>query len=335
MADFYYDMDIQVGYRPKSKFRGMAPYQNPNKLGNSSSFGIPMVAYPEPSYVREFGDSFVHAHSIEEILAQIKRLKDDPLYYKYMAQKALAIAEDYHIDNVSKRYLDLEKNLQNTLDKLDNKKTNWDEGKHKTLYFYTKKLPWKAKQFNQPLQLPDYFAPMIGDKKEVTIAELGAGMFCTIGSLWKTAKVNIYPSDALADDFNQILNDAGIKPLIPVEKQDMENLTYPNEFFDIVHSVNALDHTINPIKAISEMYRVCKPGGYIYLRHFVNVGEKERYVGLHMWNIDLDENGEGIIWNPNTKFILSQQFPGFKSVKKREADYEKEKTVVSILHKNE
>lgn len=212
-------------------------------------------------------------------------------------------------------------------------KARWEKGKNNTLHFYRKKLPWKAKQFNRELYLLDYFAPLIGDKKEVAIAELGSGMFCSIGSLWKTAKVNIYPSDALADEFNQILKEAGIEPLIPVVKEDMENLTYPDNFFDIVHCVNALDHTTNPLKAIKEMYRVVKPGGYIYLRHFVNVGENERYAGLHMWNIDLTDDNDCLIWNPGTRFLLSDHFRGFKSVKKRELDYETEDMVVSILHK--
>lgn len=107
VADFYYSIDIQVGFRPRVIFRGMKPFQNPNKLGNSSSFGIPMVAYPEPSYVREWDGCFVPAKTVEEMLAQIKRLKDDPLFYKDIAQKALMRSEDYHIDNVSKLYLNL------------------------------------------------------------------------------------------------------------------------------------------------------------------------------------------------------------------------------------
>src|SRR3990167_9322675 len=105
----------------------------------------------------------------------------------------------------------------------DELKERWNKGKNNTLHFYRKKLPWKSSQFNKPLYLPDYFAPMIGDKKEIKIAELGSGMFCTIGSLWKTAKVNVYASDALADEFNQILKDVGITPLIPVVKENMEN----------------------------------------------------------------------------------------------------------------
>lgn len=107
VADFYNTLDIQLGWRPRVIFRSMGPFQNPNKLGNASSFGIPTVAYPEPSYEREWDGCFVPANTIGEMLIQIKRLKDDPLFYKDIANKALLRSEDYHIDQVSKLYLNL------------------------------------------------------------------------------------------------------------------------------------------------------------------------------------------------------------------------------------
>jgi ubiquinone/menaquinone biosynthesis C-methylase UbiE len=45
----------------------------------------------------------------------------------------------------------------------------------------------------------------------------------------------------------------------------MEKLTYPDNYFDIVHCSNALDHTHNALPAVKEMIRVCKPGGWIYI----------------------------------------------------------------------
>jgi glycosyltransferase involved in cell wall biosynthesis len=107
VADFYYSIDIQVGFRPKPIYWIRDHLQNPNKLGNSSSFGIPMVAYPEPSYEREWDGCYVPARTIEEMLAQIKRLKDDPVFYKEIADRALKRSENYHIDQVAKRYLKL------------------------------------------------------------------------------------------------------------------------------------------------------------------------------------------------------------------------------------
>jgi ubiquinone/menaquinone biosynthesis C-methylase UbiE len=209
-------------------------------------------------------------------------------------------------------------------------KTKWEKGKSNTIYFYKKKLPWKNKELNRERYLPDFFSRMIGDKKDVKICELGAGMFCTIGSLWKTAKVKIYASDALSDEFNQILKEHNVTALTPLEKQDMENLTYPDNFFDIVYCCNALDHCTNPLKAIKEMFRVAKPGGWIYLKHVINVGEHEKYAGLHMWNIDLGDNNECIIWNQKEKFPLENFVPGFVNTIDNDSEIPQ---IVSLLHK--
>jgi len=216
----------------------------------------------------------------------------------------------------------------------DQLKRKWEKGKNNTLHFYRKKLPWKNEAFNTKLHyLPEYFSQMIGNKTEVNIADLGAGMFCTTGSLWKTAKINIYPSDVLSDEFNQILKDANVVPLIPVVKEDMENLSYANGFFDIVHCCNALDHTQNPLKAIQEMYRILKPGGYIYLCHFVNVGEREGYQGLHTWNLDIEGVNDCIIWNKKEKILLSEHFDGFTTVIKKELAYGTDDMIISIFKK--
>lgn len=212
-------------------------------------------------------------------------------------------------------------------------KKRWQRGTNNTLRFYKAKLPWKAKQFNRELFLPSYFEPLIGNKKDVKIAELGSGMFCTIGSLYKSARVTVYPSDALAKQFNQILKEGGVTPLIPVVYEDMENLSHPDNFFDIVHCANALDHTQNPIKALQEMYRILKPGGYIYLRHFPNVGERENYAGLHMWNLCIDGDKGFTIWNKDVKYFLCDYFTNIKSVMKKELDYETENMVVCIIQK--
>lgn len=212
-------------------------------------------------------------------------------------------------------------------------KKRWGHGKKKTLAFYKKKLPWKVKQFNKSLPLPPYFKNLIGNKKRIVVAEIGSGMFCTVGSSWEGVEVEMYASDIMAQEYNKILIDHGIVPFVPTEKQNMEKLTYDDNFFDIVHCVNALDHTVDASGALKEMYRVVKPGGFIYLRHFENVAENEGYYGMHMWNIDLNKNNECIIWNKQKKIKLSDHFKKITSTKKTEMDYETENLVVSIIQK--
>ena len=209
----------------------------------------------------------------------------------------------------------------------------WEKGKNTSLHFYWKKLHIKEKEFNHEFQLPDYFGPMIGDKPEIMLADIGAGLFSTTGSTWPTANISVFPSDLLADEFNEMLQKAGVTPLIPVEKQNMEHLDYGDNAFDIVHCANALDHTVDPIQAIKEMYRVCKPGGWIYLRHYPHVGEHQHYCGLHMWNLDLYGENDCKIWNKENVYTLSALFPSFKTELKKELSYDADLMVVSKMQK--
>ncbi|MCK9599495.1 MAG: class I SAM-dependent methyltransferase [Sphaerochaeta sp.] len=207
------------------------------------------------------------------------------------------------------------------------------KGRAFSLHHYTKTLSVKEREFNRVFPLPPYFGPLIGDKKEVFIADLGAGMFSTTGSTWPGVKVNLYPSDEMADEYHEILKDHNIKPLIPVEKQNMERLTYPDQMFDIVHCVNALDHVSGPFQAIKEMHRVCKKGGYIYLRHHFNTGRLQRYMGEHQWNITMTIDRNCVFWGKEGGFLLSDVVGWFKTEAKKEADWERRDMIVSVYRK--
>jgi hypothetical protein len=66
------------------------------------------------------------------------------------------------------------------------------------------------------------------------------------------------------------------------------------------------------------MVRVCKPGGYIYLRHIAHEGKRHNYKGLHKWNLDITDNGDCKVWSnkpglQNNNFLLSEIYPGFKT----------------------
>lgn len=107
VCDFYKKIDIQVVWRPKPWSPRFDVYRNPLKIENASSFGIPTVAYPEPSYVREWDREFAHAESIPQLISLIRMLKEYPEVYKNMSKRALGKAELYHIDTIKKLYLAL------------------------------------------------------------------------------------------------------------------------------------------------------------------------------------------------------------------------------------
>jgi len=101
VVDFYKTIDIQVVWRPKV----YAPYfKNPNKLINAGSFGIPTVSYPEASYVKEWGNDFICATSIDLMIRACQVLKEDDDYYDYWSKRVLAKAEECHKDNIIELY---------------------------------------------------------------------------------------------------------------------------------------------------------------------------------------------------------------------------------------
>ena len=107
IVDFHTKMDIQIVWRPHGFSGSQDPLRNPNKLGNASAFGIPTVSYPEFDYVREWGGYFIEAHSIDELIEQCKRLKDDTVYYALWSKKVLAKAEEYHVEKIAQLYRQL------------------------------------------------------------------------------------------------------------------------------------------------------------------------------------------------------------------------------------
>lgn len=170
----------------------------------------------------------------------------------------------------------------------------WERGKQQELEFWRQWLR-SGKHTGYTDVLRGYLRPLFVGKTEVVIADLGCGAVSLIGSRWPDTKVTVVASDLLADEYKRIGG-------FDIEKQDMERLTYEDNSFDIVHCSNALDHCFDPRAAIKEMIRVCKPGGWIYLRHFRNVGQLERYEGLHRWNIEPLPNRDCVFWTPQVPY---------------------------------
>lgn len=144
-------------------------------------------------------------------------------------------------------------------------------------------------------QLIEVLIPLIGDKKEVRIADIGSGSHSRIGYHLEGVKVTVHPSD------KQIFPTHLHYP--QTEYQDMEKLTYSDNFFDIVYCSNALDHTKNALAAVKEMIRVCKIGGWVYIECWLDqlqTGYK------HYW----DAKEDGVFVNKTDKFDLKDF--GFK-----------------------
>lgn len=53
---------------------------------------------------------------------------------------------------------------------------------------------------------------------------------------------------------------------VTVETGDIYALAYPDDSFDVVHAHQVLQHLSNPMAALVEMKRVCRPGGIVAVR---------------------------------------------------------------------
>lgn len=119
----------------------------------------------------------------------------------------------------------------------------------------------KIQQFNKPQPLVDYLLPLIGDKKEVKILDVGSGPYPITGQTLEGVNIDLTHCDK--QDFGYFWEKYDATPVFPIEIQDMEKLTYPDNAFDIVHCINALDHTVDALSALKEMIRVSK--GWVYI----------------------------------------------------------------------
>ena len=163
-------------------------------------------------------------------------------------------------------------------------------------WHYKKNVGFLVRDYNKVFPIPYYLNDVFyGNGGDYKVADLGAGPVCTMGSRKRGNDITIYPSDINAKEYKGYTDAIGQELLFPIEYQDMENLTYPDEMFDVVHCVNALDHTRDVRKALSEMKRICKKGGLVYLRHSPN--QKNFLRGDHQWNVSEKgfDNGEELI----------------------------------------
>lgn len=149
-------------------------------------------------------------------------------------------------------------------------------------------------KYNKPSPLADFLLPLIEDKKEVKIADIGSGPYSIIGSYLSGVKIDIVHSDN--QDFTRFWKKHNFIPLANIEYQDMEKLTYSDDTFDIVICINALDHTPNADMAVKEMIRVCKPGAWVYID----------------CNLDqLSNSGHKHYWDAKESGILENFYEGF------------------------
>ena len=98
---------------------------------------------------------------------------------------------------------------------------------------------------------------------------------CACGTGLITAAVAGKCAELVATDYSegmlkQTRKRCGSCPNVEIRTADILNLPFPDESFDVVIAANVIHLLDDPYKALSELDRVCRPGGKLIIPTYVN-----------------------------------------------------------------
>ncbi len=135
------------------------------------------------------------------------------------------------------------------------------------------------------------------DTAHPVILDVGCALSYAFGNIINGKVADITYVDPLASFYNRILDRYKIeRPRITFGLIESLTGTFMPSSTDFIHVRNALDHCADPVEGIVQCLAALKPGGILYLNHFVNEAEGEGYRGFHQFNIK-EDNGNLVIWN--------------------------------------
>ena len=120
---------------------------------------------------------------------------------------------------------------------------------------------------------------------------------CGPGTITADLAARVAPGPVMAvDQFADVLNVAHAEARrrnlsnIAFATADVHELEFPDDAFDVVHAHQVLQHVGDPVQALREMRRVCRPGGVVAARDADYAGFIwfPRLPALDMW-LDLYE----------------------------------------------
>lgn len=153
------------------------------------------------------------------------------------------------------------------------------------------------------------------DQTTFQTLDVGCGPVTFTGYKMPGYTLKLTATDPLAEIYNNLWSKYGkTPPLAPIEVKAEELTQYFNEsYFDLVTTRNALDHGLDPMKAIQQMVQVVKPGHKVILINYINEAEHGQYNGMHQWNF-INKNGNLHVWNAEAEYDVTANLQGLASV---------------------
>lgn len=153
------------------------------------------------------------------------------------------------------------------------------------------------------------------------ILDIGCGVYSQYGNIINGSEtVNLIGIDPLASIYNHMnaeyAKKQGLDKIDKIKFGMFEFLSYNlgSDYADAICIDNALDHCIDPFSAVIQAIDVVKPGKSIWIRCYFNEGFRERYGGLHRWNVSIDMNNDYIVWNRDNYINISKRIKDFADI---------------------
>ena len=165
------------------------------------------------------------------------------------------------------------------------------------------------------------------------VLDVGCGICSQYGNKIDDGEINLVGIDPLAFYYNKINHFVGYNPKVSFGVFELLSQQLQHDYADYILIDNALDHSVDPVAAIIEAYKVLKTGGVMSIAHHINEAYKAFYSGLHQWNIG-HQNGDLIIWNDKNYVNISQMISPYGNVDVKIVDSVSEAAPFGIVECN-
>lgn len=143
---------------------------------------------------------------------------------------------------------------------------------------------WAANVPNPELNpvVADFMKKVVASGQQVL--DVGSGVVSILHGTLPANSLTCY--DPLGDKYEEIFDydNEGILPPAPIAAEDVED----KGVYDIVHISNALDHTVNPVRAYQKLWDAVRDGGFLIVQGFEDEATFEKGSGFHQWDLHIN-----------------------------------------------